>query len=104
MTPVRPEEAATVRIKEIYRYSRERWVKARADAHIEGMFQIFDGIATGSVASHPVSAEFGVEGCFSRSERYYIYWKTLGDGAIGIVTVLHERMHQFGRFLEDQES
>ncbi|MYD85940.1 MAG: type II toxin-antitoxin system RelE/ParE family toxin, partial [Acidobacteria bacterium] len=27
--------------------------------------------------------------------------KTLSDGDIGIVTVLHERMHQMDRFRED---
>jgi toxin ParE1/3/4 len=26
---------------------------------------------------------------------------TLADGAVGIVTILHERMHQIDRFRED---
>ena len=103
MTPVRVQEAAAVRIREIYRYSRERWGEARADAYIQGLFEAFDGIATGDVVSRPVPAEFGVEGYVFRYKKHYVYWKTLSDSAIGIVTVLHERMHQFGRFLEDQE-
>ena len=63
----------------------------------------FEGIATGDIVSRPVPAEFGVEGFVFRYKKHYVYWKTLSDGAIGIVTVLHERMHQFGRFMEDQE-
>jgi hypothetical protein len=30
-----------------------------------------------------------------------IYWKILSNGDIGIVTVLHARMHQIERFRED---
>ena len=103
MTPVRVQEAAAARIREIYRYSLERWGEDLADAYIQGLFKAFEGIATGDVASRPVPAEFGVEGFVFRYKKHYVYWKTLSDGVIGIVTVLHERMHQFGRFLEDQE-
>ena len=101
MTSVRVQDAAAVRIDEIYRYTRERWGEAQADAYIRGLFEAFEGIATGAVASRPVPAEFEVDGYVFRYQRHFVYWKTLGDGAAGIVTVLHERMHQIGRFLED---
>ena len=29
------------------------------------------------------------------------YWRYLSNGDIGIVTILHERMHQIDRFRED---
>ena len=48
-------------------------------------------------------AEFGVDGCVFRYEKDYVYWKRLDNGDVGIVTVLHERMHQIDRFWEDQE-
>ena len=103
MTPVRVQDAAAVRIDEIYRYTRERWGEAQADAYVRGLFEAFEGIETGAVASRPVPAEFEVSGYVFRYERHFVYRKTLADGAIGIVTVLHERMHQIGRFLEDYE-
>ena len=103
MTPVRVQETAAVRIDEIYRNGRERWGEAQADAYITGMFEAFQGITTGAVASRPIPVEFRVSGYVFRYRRHFVYWKTLGDGAIGIVTVLHERMHQIGRFLEDHE-
>ena len=103
MTPVRVQDAAALRIQEIHQYSREHWGETQADAYITGLFEAFAGIATGALISRPVPAELGVDGYVLRYRRHFIYWKTLNDGAIGIVIVLHERMHQLGRFLEEQE-
>ncbi len=101
MTSVRVQEAAALRIDEIYRYSLERWGEARADAYVTGLFEAFEGIATGEVVSRPIPAQFEVDGYVFRYERHFVYWKRLGNGDIGIVTVLHERMHQIGRLRED---
>ena len=101
MTSVRVQDAATLRIDEIYRYSLDRWGEAQANAYITGLFEAFERIADGGVASRPVPAEFGVDGYFFRYKKHFVYWKRLGDGDIGIVTVLHERMHQIGRLQED---
>ncbi len=101
MIAVRVQGSAALRIDEIYRYSRDRWGKTQADSYITGLFDAFERIAAGGVASRPVAAEFGVDGCFFRDEKHFVYWKWLSNGDIGIVTVLHERMHQFGRFLDD---
>ena len=103
MTAVRVQEAASLRIDEIYRYSRERRREARADACVTGLFEAFESIVAGTSASRPVPAEFGVDGYVFRYERHYVYWKRLDNGDIGIVTVLDERMHQTGRFREDHE-
>jgi toxin ParE1/3/4 len=51
--------------------------------------------------SRPVPAEFGVDGYFFRYERHFVYWRRLSDGDVGIVTILHERMHQIDRLRED---
>ena len=103
MIRVRVQEAASRRIDEIYLYSRHRWGTERADAYITGLFESFDRIASGGVFSRPIPAEFGVDGCYFRYERHYVYWKRLSNGDIGIVTILHERMHQMGRFRDDLE-
>ena len=101
MISVRVQEAASFRIDEIYRYTRERWGGDQADAYISGLFQAFEKIGTGGVYSRPIPAEFGVEGYVFRYKRHFVYWKTLQNGDIGIVTVLHERMHQTERFRDD---
>ena len=103
MTQYRVQEAAAIRIDEIYRYTRDRWGEAKADAYVMGLFETFAAIAAGMAASRPVHAEFGVTGYVSRYRRHFIYWKNLNDEAVGIVTVLHERMHQTDHFLKDGE-
>jgi toxin ParE1/3/4 len=57
--------------------------------------------ATHEVLSHPIPAEFDVEGFFFQYEKHFVYWKVLNNGDLGIVTVLHQRMHQIDRFRED---
>ncbi len=101
MTSARVQEAAVLRIDEIYRYSLERWGEAQADAYVSGLFEAFERIATGATVSRPIPAEFGVDGCVFRYERHFVYWKRLDNGDIGIVTVLHERMHRIGRLREE---
>ena len=101
MTSVRVQESASLRIDEIYRYSRDGRGTVQADAYINGLFEAFERIATGGVPSRPITAEFGVDGFVFRYEKHFVYWKRLSNGDIGIVTVLHERMHQTGRFRED---
>ena len=98
---VRIQEAASWRLDDIYRYTREHWGVQQAERYITGLFAAFDGIATHQTMSRPVPAELGVEGYFFRYERHIVYWRKLSNGDIGIVTILHERMHQIERFRED---
>ena len=98
---VRVQEAASHRLDEIYRYTRERWGDEQADRYITGLFEAFERIETHRIMSRPVPAAFGVEGYMFRYNQHVVYWRRLLDGDIGIVTILHERMHQMDRFRED---
>lgn len=97
----RVPEAASRRIDDIYRYTRDRWGIDQADAYIIGLFEAFGGISSGQVISRPIPAEFGVPGFVFRYGRHFVYWKRLDNGDVGIATVLHERMHQVGRLRDD---
>lgn len=101
MAQVRIQEAAAFRLDDIYRYTRDRWGVQQADRYITDLFAAFDRIAAHGTASRPIPAAFGVEGYFFRHERHFVYWRNLSDGSIGIVTILHERMHQTDRLRED---
>lgn len=101
MAAVRIQEAASHRLDDIYRYTRDRWGAEQADRYITGLFEAFGKIESHGVSSRPVPAEFGVEGYFFRYEQHFVYWRRLSNGDIGIVTVLHQRMHQIERFRED---
>lgn len=101
MSAIRIQEAASHRLDEIYCYTRERWGEKQANRYITGLFAAFDKIETHGVVSKPIPAEFVVDGFFFRYERHVVYWRRLTNGDIGIVTILHARMHQIGRFRED---
>lgn len=98
---VRIQEAASLRLDDIYRYTRDRWSEAQADRYITGMFEAFERIDAHGILSKPIPAAFGVEGYFFRYEKHFVYWRRLSNGDIGIVTILHERMHQIDRFRDD---
>lgn len=98
---VRIQAAASLRIDEIYQYTEQKWGKRQADKYIKGLFAAFERIASHGVLSKPVPAEFGVSGFFFRYEHHIVYWRYLSDGDVGIVTILHERMHQIDCFTDD---
>lgn len=98
---IRIQKAASIRLDEIYRYTRDQWGEAQADAYIRDLFEAFERIETNGVRSKPIPAEFGVSGFYVRHQRHFIYWKPLKSGDIGIVTILHERMHQLAQFRDD---
>lgn len=97
----RIQEAASLRLDDVYRYTRDRWGEARADRYIIGMFEAFDRIDTHGILSKPIPAAFEVEGYFFRYEKHFVYWRRLSNADIGIVSILHERMHQIDRFRDD---
>jgi toxin ParE1/3/4 len=99
---VRIQEAASARLDGIYRYTRDRWGTDQADRHITDLFTAFDQIESHGVASRPIPAEFEVDGFYFRHAYHFVYWRRLHNGDVGIVTILHERMHQMDRFREDR--
>ncbi len=76
---------------------------AQANRYLTELFEAFEILDTHGVVSRPIPASFDVQGYFFRYEEHFVYWKRLGNGDIGIVTVLHERMHQIERVREDFE-
>jgi toxin ParE1/3/4 len=92
------------RLDQIFGYTRNAWGQAQADAYIRGLFDCFDRIARHEQAWRAIPAQFGVDGYYCRYEHHFIYWRQLGDGAVGIVTILHERMHQIDCFREDSDA
>lgn len=104
MAAVRIQQAASHRLDEIYRYTKVRWGEEQADHYISGLFASFERIESHGVLSRPVPAEFGVDGFVFRHDRHFVYWRRLSSGDIGIVTILHERMHQIDRFRDDAGS
>lgn len=101
MSKVLIQEAASFRLDEIYCYTRDTWGVAQADRYITGLFDSFQKIETGEVLSRPIPAEFGVNGFYFRYAKHFVYWRRLANRDIGIVTLLHQGMHQIERFKDD---
>lgn len=95
------QNAASFRIDEIYRYALNQLGEKKSESYISGLFKAFEKIGKHEVLSHPIPAEFAVDGFYFRYEKHFVYWKYLSSGAVGIVTILHERMHHIERFKED---
>ncbi len=91
------QDAASLRLDEIYRYTKDKWGDDQAEKYITGLFETFERIETFGILSRPVPAEFGVDGYFFRYQSHFVYWRRLLSGDIGIVTILHQRMHQIAR-------
>jgi toxin ParE1/3/4 len=100
MTAFRIQERAVSRLDEIY-YTASQWDTTQAERYIKGLFESFEQIRTNLSLSRPIPAEFGVDGYVYRYQKHFVYWKRLADGDIGIVTILHQRMHQIERFRDD---
>lgn len=97
MPGFRIQERAGHQLDEIYVYTRDTWGEAQADIYIRGLFDRFEAIADRCFPWRTIPAELGVDGYVCRYEKHFIYWKLLDDNSVGIVTVLHERMHQIER-------
>ena len=103
MTGFRIQAGTGHRLDQIYSYTRDTWGDAQAERFIRGLFERFEAIAARRFAWAAIAADFGVDGYVCRYEMHYIYWRVLPNRDVGIVTVLHARMHQANRFREDAE-
>ena len=92
------QDAATFRLDEIYRYSLTKWGREKADSYINDLFDAFAKVGDSEVFSQSIPAEFGISGFYFKHQKHLIYWKYLDSGDVGIVTILHQRMHQIKHF------
>jgi toxin ParE1/3/4 len=95
------QQCAGYRLDQIYVYTRDQWGEDQAERYIRGIFDCFEAIAVRKFPWRAIPAEFEVTGFVCKYERHFIYWKMLTEGDVGIVTILHERMHQIERFRDD---
>lgn len=93
--------AASLRLDEIHRYTRDRRGAELADRYITDLFAAFGKIEVHGVASRPIPAEFGGEGSCLRQAHHVVHWQRRSNEELGSMTILRARMHQWGRFRED---
>ncbi len=98
MSKIVIQKSASFKIDEIYVYSKNKWGKKIAKIYIKNMFASFDKIEDDLVLSRKIPVEFSVDGYYYQYKKHFIYWKYLKNKNIGIVTILHQRMHQLKQF------
>lgn len=91
---------AVASLTDIYIHTEDNWGTAQAYKYISQLYQCFEQIAAQQIPWRPIPAEFEISGYFTRSEKHFVYFKELADGAIGIVAVIHQRRHQIARLRE----
>lgn len=101
MSVYRFQRAASARLDEIYHYTAREWGAEQAERYLRGLFARLDDLAARRLPWRHIPAEFGVTGFYCRYERHFIYLKMLEDDSLGVVTILHERMHQIDAFRDD---
>ena len=94
-------EPASRRIDEIYQYTADAWGDDQAERYVGGLLDSIRGLADETTLSRPVPALLGGRGFFFKYERHFVYWRRLDDGTIGVVSILHEQMHQAARLRDD---
>ena len=98
---VKFQPAALIRLDEIYLYTLDRWGAEQAKRYSDGLFAAIEGITERVTFSRPIPAEFEVRGYYFKYERHFVYWQRFASGDIGIVSILHEQMHQVDRLRDD---
>ncbi|PCI73025.1 MAG: plasmid stabilization protein [Gammaproteobacteria bacterium] len=92
------QKAASFRLDEIYQYSLNQWGEKKAKVYISELFDTFSTIEKNKLLSRSIPSEFSVRGYYYQHKKHFVYWKYLKSGEIGIVTILHQRMHQLKHF------
>ena len=101
---VRFSPKANQRLDEIWTYTFDRWGESQADAYLRGLFD-FLGAAADRHYTWKRLSEGGFEGVYYlRYEHHFVFFRKLKENGIGVISILHERMHIPDRLKEDTET
>lgn len=93
--------AARRRLIEIWRYTDEAWGEAQADAYVRGIHAAIEAAAGKPTSWRPVEHPQLRDIFFVRRGKHFIFFRQLRDGALGVVSILHERMKLPDRLTDD---
>lgn len=96
-------KVAKFRILEIWDYSEQVWGADHADIYVRGLFEAIHEAGSMRHMWRPIANEALSGIYFIRFRHHYIFFRELPDGAIGIISVLHENMNIPSRLKEDTE-
>ena len=94
---------AEARLIEIWGYTLEKWGEAQADDYVSELIAEIGRVARRRSRWRPV-ADRALRGVwFFRHRHYFVFFRALKAGGIGVISVLHGNMDIPARLKEDAE-
>ena len=88
-------------IKDIWKYTQKTWGEDQANRYIHGLYEALQNAHDNKIMWRPVKHS-GINGIFFiRYEHHYLFFRELSNGALGLVSVLHESMDIPRRIKDD---
>lgn len=84
-----------------------KWGEAQAESYIRGLHAHLQRLCNNRLLWRRLPQRLAVpqditrEAYFSRYEHHYLFFRTLDNGDLGVMTILHERMDMAVRLRED---
>jgi plasmid stabilization system protein ParE len=93
--------AADRRQDEIWDYTLEKWGELKAVEYINGMHKAISEAASNAKLWRRLERKGFEKVFYIRYEKHFIFFRVLSGGALGIISILHERMDIPARLKED---
>lgn len=92
---------AKIRLNQIWDYSEEQWGEEQAELYIRGLFGKLETAVSQRYEWKPVRHERFKGVYFIPYRHHFIFFKELGSGELGVISILHESMDIPRRLRED---
>lgn len=92
---------ARERLLDIWEYTCLNWGEEQADLYLRALLTHIESLGERTYSWKPVPYPECKGACFARHEHHYVFFRVLGNGDIGVITVLHGKMDLPVRFIED---
>lgn len=96
--------AAQSRLLEIWDYTERTWGVKQADAYIRSLVAAITQAQNERHRWRPLRDRSLPGVFFIRHEHHYIFFRQLSDGALGVISILHENMDIPARLKDDAAS
>ncbi|HWL53676.1 MAG TPA: type II toxin-antitoxin system RelE/ParE family toxin [Chthoniobacteraceae bacterium] len=100
---VRVFPIARERLLDIWQYTSEEWGDAQADDYVRGLMTAALALPTKRHLWRPVKERRLSGVYFFHHRHHYLFFKVLEEGALGILSILHENMNLPDRLRDDME-
>jgi len=96
--------AAQARLLEVWDYSETTWGEKQADAYVRELVDAAQRLPDERHRWRPVGDRVLRGVFFVRHRHHYLFFRELGGGELGVISVLHESMDIPARLREDAGS